>query len=204
MRALTKKMFAAVSSTPLFFARNLYCGIDLNPFTLASFGGFAIEPLSTRHLAAVDDLYAALNRGARLGLQKMALLHLLGSRLCLVARRAGSDEVVGMVVYYFNARDRRDGTVHEGYIGLREADRSGGLGTFMRRHALQNFARSGLRGVSSRISVSNAASLKSNRKLGFVPVETYFDATMGEERHYLICDLRGNDDLLQSTKRTVR
>lgn len=204
MRVLTRKTLAVLSSPPLFFVRNLCCGKDIIPFTAAEFGPFVIEPLSGRYLAAVDDLYAVLNRGARLGLEKTILLRLLGERLCLVARRAGGDELVGMVVYYFNARDRREGTVHEGYIGLREAERGAGLGTFMRRHALENFSRSGLSGVSSRISVGNLASLKSNCRLGFVPVETYFDASMGEERHYLRCDLRGERQLPCTTKRTVR
>lgn len=187
-------MWRAVGSRAVFIARNLRCARDIDSFAAAWFGEFVVEPLSGRYLAAVDELYASLNDGERLGLPKTIVLRLAGARLCLIARHVDSGEVVGMVIYYFNARDRKEGTVHEGYIGLREAERGRGLGTFMRRHALRNFARSGLSGVSSRISTGNLASLRSNRSLGFVTVETYFDPSMGEKRYYLICDLSREAD----------
>jgi GNAT superfamily N-acetyltransferase len=201
MRALTIKTFTAGYSLLVFLARNLCCARKIMPFTSARFGVISVEPLSRAYLAAADNLYAEMNCGARLR-QMRVLLSMLGPRFCLLARRTDSNEVVGMAIYYFNARDRREGTVHEGYIGLREAERSAGLGTFMRRHALKNFARSGLEGVSSRISVNNLASLKSNTNLGFVPVETYVDPSTGEERHYLVCDLRSNSRF-HVDKRTV-
>jgi hypothetical protein len=203
MRSLVRRAFAAACSALMFMVRNLGSARDIMPFTAARFGPISVEPLSRKYLAAADDLYGTLNSGARLRLLK-PLLAVFGSRFCVIARRMESDEVVGIAIYYFNARDRSEGTVHEGYIGLRETERSVGLGTFMRRHALANFARSGLAGVSSRISVSNLASLKSNRNLGFVPVETYIDAHTGEERHYLVCDLRSNDRMLHATTRTIR
>jgi hypothetical protein len=203
MRSLTFRAFSAAYSALIFMARNLCCARDIMPFPSARFGAISVEPLSRKYLAAADDLYAALNSGVRLRLLRV-LLAVFGSRFCLIARRTEGNDVVGIVIYYFNARDRIEDTVHEGYIGLSEAERSAGLGTFMRRHALENFSRSGLAGVSSRISVSNLASLKSNRNLGFVPIETYIDASTGEERHYLVCDLRSNDRLLHAIKRTVR
>jgi GNAT superfamily N-acetyltransferase len=192
MKNLSGKLFAASSVCPRLFAgiaRNRRCGKKAPPFTAARTGGYLVEPLSKKYLAAAADLYASLNDGARLGMQKRAVLWLLGSQLCLVARDMETNELMGMVIYYFNARDEREGTVHEGYIGVRERARNAGLGTFMRRHALEHFARTGLSGVSSRISVGNLPSLKSNEKLGFVAVETYFDPSMGDRRHYLVCDL---------------
>ncbi|MEN3295667.1 MAG: L-amino acid N-acyltransferase [Burkholderiales bacterium] len=201
MRALIIKTFTAVYSALVFLVRNLCCAKEIAPFTSARFGAISVEPLSKAYLAAADNLYAEMNRGARLRLMKV-LLSVLGSRFCLLARRTDSNELVGMAIYYFNARDRKEGTVHEGYIGLREAERNLGLGTFIRRHALKNFARSGLEGVSSRISVNNLASLKSNTNLGFVPVETYLDPSTGEERHYLVCELRSNSPF-HVDKRTV-
>jgi GNAT superfamily N-acetyltransferase len=192
MRTLIRKLLLTVAFFPMSFAvvaRNWWCGRRIRPFAVARFDAFVVEPLSRESLPAVHDLYAGLNGGTRIGLQNRAILRLLGSRLCLVARGIDGKQVLGIVIYYFNSRDRRENTVHEGYIGLRESARGAGLGTFMRRHALENFARSSLSGVSSRISVGNLPSLKGNEKLGFVAVETYFDRAMGDERHYLICDL---------------
>lgn len=202
MRSLIRKCVPVVRFPLMFVARNLWCGKKVHPFTVARFGAFVVGPLSRKYLCAVDDLYADLNGGKRLGRQEMFVLTLLGSRYCLLVRDIERDEVVGAAFYYFNARDLKDGTVHEGFIGLREAVRNAGLGMFIRRHALENFALSGLSGVSSRVSVNNLPSLKGNEKLGFVPVETYFDASMGEERHYLICDFHKNHRLSGETKRT--
>jgi hypothetical protein len=174
----------------VFFARNMWCAKNILPITVVRYREYLIEPISKENLAAADRLYASLSGGKGFGLKRMALLSLLGSRLGLIARDVKTDQVVGVAFYYFNARDRKEDTVHVGFSGLHEAARSVGLGTFMRRHALMNFALSGLTGVSSRISIDNVASLKVNEKLGFVPVETYFDSSLNEVRHYLICDLR--------------
>lgn len=201
MRDLIEKSLSRVVSTSTFFARNLWYGRVAIPFPETRFGKFIVNPLSRKHLPDVANLYRTLNGGERLSRQKMAILWLLGSRLCLIASDSDRNEVVGMAIYYFNARDRKQGTVHEGYVGLHEAVRSIGLGTFMRRHALENFARSDLAGVSSRVSLSNIPSLKGSKKLGFIPVETYFDPSIGEERQYLVCDFRGTNSLFDKTKR---
>lgn len=97
--------------------------------------------------------------------------------------------VAAFTLFYFNARDTREGSIHAGYNGLHPAAQGAGLGTFMLRHALTSYARAGLAGASSRVSISNRAALKANEKAGFLPLETYFDAAAGEERHYLVCAL---------------
>lgn len=169
--------------------RNLWCARKLRPFPRTEFGAFVIEPLAQKRIDAVEQLYADLNEGKPLNVQQKITLCLLGPRLCLVARNKQWDEVVAVIFFYFNARDWREHTVHLAFIGIHRAAQGAGLGTFMLWHALENFARSGQAGVSSRVSLNNPSSLKSHRKAGFVPVETYFDSSAGEERHYLMCDL---------------
>ena len=189
MRTLIRKYFSAPGSGIAFFVRNLWCGQRLETFPSARFGSFAVEPFHWKNSAEVERTYAALTGGKHLGVQTKAILRVIGSRLCVIARDEKKKEVVGVLIFYFNARDRREGTVHEAYIGLREPVRGAGLGSFMRHHALAHFARLGLAGASSRISVNNLPSLRANQKLGFIPVETYFDNARKEERHYLVCDL---------------
>lgn len=174
----------------------------MNPFPAARHRALVVEPLSRKYLAAADDLYASLNAGRHFGFPKRLLLWLLGSRLCLVARDTERDEVVAVTIFYFNARDCAEGTVHASYNGLRESAQGAGLGSFMLRHALENYARSDLAGVSSRVSLNNIPALRTNEKAGFVPVETYFDPWMGEERHYLICDLRRYKESAGDAQRT--
>lgn len=191
MRALKriKKHFTVAGSLSRFTVRNLWCGRGLRPFPRTEFGAFVIEPLAQKRLDAVEKLYADLNDGRRLSVQQKIMLRLLGPRLCLVAREVQRDEVVAISFYYFNARDRREHTVHEAFNGVHRSAQGAGLGTFMLRYASENFARSGLAGISSRVSLNNPSALKSTKKAGFVSVETYFDPFLGEDRHYLVCDL---------------
>ncbi|WP_334188713.1 GNAT family N-acetyltransferase [Noviherbaspirillum sp.] len=185
-----EQYLARFASLSAFVLRNLWCGRRIRPFPTFLYGGARVGPLSRDDIRHVERLYASLNGGSPLDLRKKAALWLHAPRLGIGVRDAATGELTGMSLYYFNARDRKEGTVHEGYIGLHASLRGAGLGTVVRRHALRQFAFAGLRGVSSRISLANTASLNGNLKLGFVPVETYFDSSMGEQRHYLVCDLQ--------------
>jgi GNAT superfamily N-acetyltransferase len=183
-----KEFFEKAGSLALFFVRNMWCARKIKPFPRVRFGAFMVGPLSRDSIDEADKLYASINGGENLGFQKKALLWLLAPRLCLVARDE-HEEIVAMTLFYFNARDQAEGTVHASYNGMCPAARGAGLGTFLLRHALESFARSGLNGASSRVSLNNPAALQTNGKAGFIPVETYFDPMMGEERHYLVCNL---------------
>src|SRR5690606_13899852 len=90
---------------------------------------------------------------------------------------------------YFNRRDRREGTVHVGFSGIETSRQGKGLGTRLRSYGIKHFRSNGLAGISSRISFSNTASLRSNEKLGFKVVEQYYDSTTNEQRYYLVCRL---------------
>jgi GNAT superfamily N-acetyltransferase len=176
----------------VFVLRNLWRGRRLRPFPLAACGEFAIRPYSARDRPGIAALYVTLTGGRPLDFQMRALLRLRGDRFCMTASRSGDDRLIGIALYCFNAHDAArglDDTIHVAYVGLQESARGQGLGTRMRRHALEHFARSGLACASSRISVGNLPSLKGNLKLGFEPVETYFDSARAEQRQYLICRL---------------
>lgn len=187
--ARIRKRLSVAGALSRFAVRNLWCGRALRPFPSTRFGAFVIEPLSAKHFNAAERLYTDLSEGKPLIAQQKIVLRLLGSRLCLVANDVQRGEVVAITFFYFNARDRRERTVHAAFNGIHRNAQGAGLGTFMLKHALENFAHSGLAGVSSRVSLSNPSALKTNKKAGFIPVETYFDSFIGEERHYLVCDL---------------
>lgn len=98
-------------------------------------------------------------------------------------------EIVGLDFYYINYRDFKDKTIHEGYIGVLLGFEGKGIASQMRRVAKEHFKRSGFKGISSRISIENIASIRSAEKVGFKPVEEYFDVDKKEKRYYLICNL---------------
>lgn len=140
-------------------------------------------------LISVIALYEEIN-GITMGLRQRLVLWLWGNRLCVVTVNKKNRQVVGVGFFYFNKRDFGENTIHEGFIGFLPDYRGRGLGTAQRLYSIEHFAKHlFLEGVSSRISLNNIASLKSNISLGYRPQEKYFDSAMGEDRFYLVCDL---------------
>jgi hypothetical protein len=171
----------------VFLVRNIWCSRHINRLPIAYFKEFVVGPLANNEIQSVASLYKMINDGKELPASKITLLQILGTRLCVVARNE-EGSIKALSLYYFNGRDTEK-TIHEGFTGLMAQYRGCGLGTFIRRHALSHFSSNGMLAVSSRISVSNTASFESNKNLGFVPIEKYYDNFTGEERYYLICNL---------------
>lgn len=152
--------------------------------------GLRIMGCEPQWVRGAINLYREINGDQTLGLFKRWVLYATGRRLSFALIDDSRNEVVGLGLYYFNARDLRDGTVHEGFTGIAPYLRGRGIGTKLRRHALRHFARTSfIRGVSSRVSLNNPASLVSNINLGFKERERYFDPILEVERVYLVCDL---------------
>lgn len=174
----------------VFLLRNWCVARELPIVPTAELGHLEFCPCAPDLAVPVERLYEVLNDGQPLSRDKRLLLRLLGQKLCVVVRNKKDGAIVGMSLYYFNARDRVDRTVHEGYTGIVAQYRGQGLGTSLRKHAIRHFARCPhLRGVSSRVSVDNLPSLNINLRLGFEIVERYHDPVLGVERVYLVCDL---------------
>lgn len=94
-----------------------------------------------------------------------------------------------MNMYYFNSRDVKENTIHEGFIGVTAEAAGQGIATQMRKIAKTHFSLLEIKGISTRISINNVASLRSAQKIGFEPVEQYCDPHTHEERYYMICKL---------------
>jgi GNAT superfamily N-acetyltransferase len=133
-----------------------------------------------------NNLYFSMNGGKSFGWKKNIIYRIAGNKLLFIARNNSNKEVVAIGLYYFNKRDICESSVHEGFTGVKEVFQRQGIGTAMRKHAIDHFFNSGLLAISSRVSLSNTYSLSSNQKLGFKPVEKYFDPIMNEERYYLL------------------
>lgn len=114
------------------------------------------------------------------------LLRLVPEKCCVVVT-AEHGGLNALSCFYFNERDIHDATVHEGFIGVRPGYAGKGVATGVRRFAADHFSRiSSLRGISSRVSLSNAASAASGAKSGYELLESYKDEVTGEERGYFI------------------
>lgn len=142
--------------------------------------------------AQVAKIYAQLNDGTRFYGLRSLLYGLIGSRCLLVAthaNEAGREVVIGMNMYYLNARDVREKTIHEGFIGVIPGMTGKGIASTMRNMAKEHFKAARFKGISTRISLNNAPSLQSAKKMGFTPVEEYTEPSTGERRYYMVAKL---------------
>lgn len=174
-----------------FFLQNLYCARKVNVFSSTTINSVSFRGYQRGDARQISKIYAALNNGATFSGLRKWLYDLFGSRLMLVAVSSGDsgDVLVGMNMYYFNPRDIREKTIHEGFIGVVPEMNGRGIATTMRLHAKQHFARAGFDGISTRISLQNTSSLASAEKVGFVPLEKYVDQGNGELRCYMVSKL---------------
>lgn len=182
---------AAKLSELLFIWRNLRQLSDMRCFSTFQIGEFVFRGFARSDTKQVKKIYTQLNNGARFSLLRVIFFHLFGNRLLLLASNNTDSEktVVGMNMYYFNSRDGKEKTIHEGFIGVMPEASGQGIATQMRNIAKAHFASLGIKGISTRISLNNPASLRSAQKIGFEPVERYRDPQTHEERYYMICKL---------------
>lgn len=129
-----------------------------------------------------------LLEGKEVNVKLKTLYKLSGKKYAVIATmRKGDDmQIVGINMYYYNERDINDGTIHEGFIGVKPEVRGRGIATNLRKISLEHYLQNNHDGISTRISVNNIASLQSSLKLGFKPIEKYFDPVLSEYRYYLV------------------
>jgi RimJ/RimL family protein N-acetyltransferase len=184
------KKFKSILNSIIFVFTNVKSGLKLSsmPNKLSN-GIFFRGVRSKQDRQFVYDLYGLFYPEKKLHWSKKVIYWFAGSKLLMTAWDEKESMILGINIYYFNQRDIQEHSIHEGFIGVYPEWQGKRIATNMRRLALSHFSANGLDAVSSRVSLSNIASLKSNQNLGFKPVEKYFDEKMNEERYYLKCDL---------------
>ncbi len=174
----------------IFIIRNILYSTNMPEFQKIEYENFTIEPCKSEYLEETFSLYKDLHNGKELSKWKKLLLHLTGSKFCYIIK--SENKIIGLGLYYFNKKDIKEKTIHEGYIGLKKEYRGKGIGTIARQNALYHFSQmKRITGVSSRVSLDNEASYRGNIKLGFEVKEEYFDTDLSKERVYMVCDLKG-------------
>lgn len=148
--------------------------------------GYTITGASTtREVLRASEIYSVMNN-KKLSWDKKILFLLRGSKLCVILKKNCDNKILGIAIYYTNRYDRKNRTIHEGYIGVVKQLQGQGLGEAIRKYSIKHFSENGLSGISSRISSSNRRSLQGNLRLGFVIEETYWDSQESVTRHYLV------------------
>lgn len=171
----------------LFFYRNIVFFRKFESVQTSKSQGLILRGADISDFERIDEIYKELN-GVGLSPLNRRVLQCSSKKLIIVLEEELKDrsQIVGISLFYMNARDFKEKTIHEGFIGVIPEHEGRGLATRMRRYAIAHFSRAGFKGISTRISKRNLGSLRSAEKLGFQPVEEYFDPSMSEDRYYLI------------------
>lgn len=177
------------------YKRNQARFCKLLPIENCDARNYVIRGADANDLEQLKIIYRQLNN-SDLSAFYIKLLKRHARKLILVAEisKESKNSIIGMDMFYFNPRDFKEFTIHEGFIGIVPEFEGKGIATAIRKHAIEHFRRSGISGISTRISKSNVGSLRSAQKLGFEPIEEYYDPVMKEDRYYLICHFESNRD----------
>ena len=174
--------------TIIFVLRNIYACLKLKKIKIAIVSeNIMILPMTRNYLKDVSYIYSKLSDGDVLSWRNKLLFFLCGSKLVFILYDKFEQKVIGTEFYYFNKKDIQESTIHQGFRGILPEFQGKGLGTALTQYAYDVFSKTSLKGMSSRVSCNNLASLISNKRIGFEPIENYFDSEMNEERYYMIC-----------------
>lgn len=176
-----------------FFVRNVSAARNAVDIKSEDAGDLLFRGYSSLDEKAISEIYKKLNNGNRFSMLQRKLYSRIGRCFMFVVeqkRLVGQAKIVGMNMYYLNKKDFQENTIHEGFIGVMPEVGGQGIATKMRKMAGVHFGSMGFAGISTRISLNNHASLCSARKIGFEPVEQYYDTQNHEYRYYMICSLQ--------------
>jgi GNAT superfamily N-acetyltransferase len=177
----------------LFITRNIYASLFSKKISQVIIAEqIIIHGASIKELKEALHIYSFYNK-SKIGISHYIVYHLISQKMVFIVKDMSVNKIVGTELYYFNSRDMRENTIHQGFRGILPAWQRRGIGTLLTSHAIKHFKNNKIDGISSRVSLNNLASLRSNIRLGFRPVEEYFDTNMQESRYYLICPFGKHD-----------
>lgn len=178
LRTLFSSVRFLIVNLKAFAALPRFCELDLP-------GGMIFRGCKQSDVRAVVALRKQLDGHTFSWVTRMLLRAIPGKCCVVISNRHGGLNALSL--FYFNERDILDVTVHEGFIGVSPEHAGKGLATGIRRLATDHFSKAGvLRGISSRITLSNSASVSSGGKAGYELLDIYRDELTGEERGYFI------------------
>lgn len=156
--------------------------------------GFRYQGLTTEYFQDFEQLKKELSQNRGLSRVQKLLYQYASNKLVLIVIDPQQNQLIGLNIFYFNKRDLKENSIHAGFIGVDPQYQGQKIASTMRKRIKHHFMQSSLKGISSRISLNNEGSLRSALKVGFKPIEKYYDNTLNEERYYLVCSLENEID----------
>lgn len=146
--------------------------------------GYVLKPMSPADAWRSVSLFSDVFPGESYGFFRASFLLFIGHRFsfCAVTEEG---QFIGFEVFRLAKRDIVDGTIHESFVGVDSRYSGRGVATNLRKFAIKSLKDNGFKGISSRIALSNSASLRSAVNLGFKSVDNYINHE-GQEETYLV------------------
>lgn len=177
-----------VGITPLFinFIKNMMQAKKLPEVNTHYSSNFSISSYKPKYLKQIMELYEK-ELNTNLSYEKKLLLMIIGTRICYIAISNETQQVLGFILFYFNRRDFIEKTIHLGAIAIHRDFQGKKIGSQLLKFSIENLSKSSvIKGISSRISLDNIASVKLHKHFGFNIHTTYFDITEKKERAYMM------------------
>lgn len=171
-----------------FLVRNFARMTRVNRLPVTVDNKVTYRPMRYADFAEVKEMYFELYHGSQLNFFIRILYRLMAKKLVLVAERDvnGTIELQGVLFLYLNERDVRENTIHVSFIGVKPSRRNYKISDSIVDICADHYRAFGFSGLSARVSVDNKASISLVTRLGFKPVEKYFDNSREKIRLYLI------------------
>ncbi|QIB52617.1 hypothetical protein [Pseudomonas sp. OIL-1] len=187
MKKILRLPVVAARQAALIF-RDLKMSLRLPAVQSETENGITYRGMHRSELTSINNLYVLMNGGSNIALARRFVYWLVGNKIVIVVskKEQGEEKIIGLNMFYFNKKDVRQNTIHDGFVGIEHSFQGLGIGSRLRRKGVVNFGGTYLSGISSRIDVDNKASLAVTLKVGAEPVEQYTDPVTGAERYYLI------------------
>ena len=150
----------------LFFGRNFWASRSIPAIEAQRVDGFTFCGVYGHLMPSFVGLHELMRGGRSINFWRRLLYRRRGAALIVAAVVPGRG-VVAFQMFYFREGERQRGIVHSAYTGVHPDFQGHGLGTRLRRFALDHFRRAGLKGASMLIATDNINSLKSSQKAGY-------------------------------------
>ncbi|WP_411689129.1 hypothetical protein [Acinetobacter indicus] len=201
MKSLLKKLktvFLSLIKGTIFVLINIISFLFSRKIDETVFGEYVVRGCKRSELYLVANFLIEMRSNAISSPYRKIIYLLFSEKTIFIAiKNSGNKEIeiLGVNLYYVNLQDFKNSTVHGGYIGVSQKKQGLGIATNLRCSAKKHFYNSGFVGISSRISVSNIASLRTAQKMGYIVESKYYDYSTNEERYYMICKLGSTNDV---------
>lgn len=173
---------------PLFmnFIKNVMRAKKLPEIDTHFSDNFSICSYKPKYLKQIREIHEK-ELNIKLSYEKKLLLMIIGTKICYIAINNETQQVLGFVLFYFNKKDFIVKTIHLGAIAVHRDFQRKKIGSQLLKFSIENLSKSSLiKGISSRISLDNIASVKLHKYFRFNTHTTYFDIDEKKERAYMM------------------